>query len=172
MLRLALLRHAKSSWDNPGLDDFDRPLNERGRHAAPLMGAYLESTRFFPDLVLCSTAKRARETLECVLPHLTTAPKSIVFEDELYLVPGDSILRSARALAGSATRLLVIGHNPGMHTLACRLAVSGDDGDLKRLGDKFPTAALAIFSFPQTSFGEIDPETGHLDAFVTPKDLR
>jgi phosphohistidine phosphatase len=172
MLRLALLRHAKSSWDDRMLDDFDRPLNERGRAAAPLMGRLLASLNFSPDTVLCSPAQRARETLELVLPHLTTAPKSIYFVNELYLASAEGILRCLRAADGPAAKMLVVGHNPGMQVFACQLASSGDAAEVKRLCEKFPTGGLALYSFPQETFAALDPKTGHLETFLTPKDRR
>lgn len=172
MLSLALLRHAKSSWDDPALDDFERPLNERGRQTAPLMGRLLAAAKFVPDVVLCSTSKRTRQTLEHVMPHLTPSPRDVTFEDELYLASPDGILGCVRRVDAAARKVLVIGHNPGMHMLACRLAASGDAGEVKRLCDKFPTGALAIYSFPQESFSALDPETGHLDTYMTPKDRR
>jgi phosphohistidine phosphatase len=170
MLRLALLRHAKSSWDNPDLDDFDRPLNERGRNTAPVMGQMLASLKFKPDVILCSSAKRTRETLACCEPHLKGSATTAIVDDGLYLASAADILDRIRKVASPATSVLVIGHNPGLHTLAARLAISGDAGQIARLGDKFPTAALAVYSFPQASFAELDPKSGHLEAFITPKD--
>lgn len=172
MLRLALFRHAKSSWDDPALDDFDRPLNERGRQAAPLMARLLASLNFTPDLVLCSPAQRTRETLELAKPHVTPASGAIIFDEALYLASADVILERIRAAGDGARAMLVIGHNPGMHVLACRLAANGDAAEIKRVYDKFPTAGLALYSFPQDSFAAIEPETGHLDSFMTPKDRR
>lgn len=170
MLRLALLRHAKSSWDSPELDDFDRPLNDRGRGAAPVMGQMLASLNFKPDVILCSPAKRTRETLTCIEPTFTSRPASIMFDDALYLASAADILERIRAVAAPAAPVLVIGHNPGLHTLATRLAQSGDSGQLARLNSKFPTAALAVFSFPHASWADVDHYSGHLEAFITPKD--
>jgi phosphohistidine phosphatase len=170
MLRLALLRHAKSSWDDPDIDDFDRPLNERGRRSAPMMGQMLASLNFKPDAILCSPAKRTRETLEGMHPFLKGNPNAAAFDQGLYLASAGDILSRIQKSAPDVAAVLVIGHNPGMHILAARLAASGDPGQMSRLSDKFPTAALAVYSFPQAPWADLDPATGHLDAFITPKD--
>ena len=98
MLTLSLLRHAKSSWDDPGLDDLDRPLNERGREAAPRMGHFLARNAVRAGLVLCSTSLRTRQTLDLVLPHLQPAP-SVAYEDALYLAPASVLLKRFRKVA-------------------------------------------------------------------------
>jgi phosphohistidine phosphatase len=170
MLHLALLRHAKSSWDNPGLDDFDRPLNDRGRQAAPVMGQILASLRFTPDIILCSPSCRTRETLARIAPAFGPAAPSTMFDDALYLASAADIAARIRKVTPADARVLVIGHNPGLHTLAARLARSGDAGLIARVKDKFPTAALATYSFPQANWGQWQPETGHLETFITPKD--
>lgn len=170
MLHLALLRHAKSSWDDPGLDDFDRPLNDRGRLAAPVMGQLLASLKFAPDLVLCSPAKRTRETLQAIQPYFAPPPPKIVFDDALYLASATDLIECVCKTASPTSRVLVIGHNPGLHAMATRLASSGDAGLIARLNDKFPTAALAVFSFEAPSMVALQAGRGHLEAFLTPKD--
>lgn len=170
MIQLALLRHAKSSWDNPGLDDFDRPLNDRGRRAAPIMGQVLASLKFVPEVVLCSPAKRTRETLEAITPDLAGGPRSVQFDEQLYLASPETMLDCLRSAGANSKRVLLIGHNPGLHALAVTLAHSGDAGQLTRLRSKFPTAALALFSLGGDSFASIETNGGHLEAFVTPKD--
>ena len=168
MLSLALLRHAKSSWDNSDLDDFDRPLNERGRSAAPVMGAVLKELGFAPDLILCSSPKRTRETLALIAPFIRNA--EVAFDDQLYLTGQETLFGRLKSLPPGARKVLLIGHNPGMHGLALMLAATGDAKSLSRLEDKFPTAALAIFSFEQVAWRDLLPASGHLEAFVTPRD--
>lgn len=170
MIQLAVFRHAKSSWDNPGLDDFDRPLNERGRRAAPVMGQMLASMKFSPEVVLCSPAKRTRETLEAITPDLASAKPSVLFDEQLYLASPEIMLDCLRSAGANAKRVLLIGHNPGLHALAVTLASSGDTGQLTRLRNKFPTAALALLSLGGDTFASIATTGGHLEAFVTPKD--
>lgn len=170
MIQLALLRHAKSSWDNPDLDDFDRPLNDRGRAAAPLMGQMLASLRFAPDVVLCSTSKRTRETLDGIAPYVANARLAAHFDDQLYLATPDTMLFCLKTAGKTAKRILLIGHNPGMHVLATTLAQSGDPGLLARMRDKFPTAALAILSLGGETFATMETTGGHLETYITPKD--
>ncbi|MBS0234747.1 MAG: histidine phosphatase family protein [Proteobacteria bacterium] len=168
MLSLALLRHAKSSWDATDIDDFDRPLNDRGRTAAPLMGEALKEANFTPDLILCSPAQRTRETLALISPSVKDVP--VTFDDELYLTSQETLYERLKATPLGVKRVLMIGHNPGMHGLALFLTGTGDAKSISRLEDKFPTAALAIFTFPQTTWRELVPASGHLEAFVTPRD--
>jgi phosphohistidine phosphatase len=170
MLTLALLRHAKSSWDDHNLDDFDRPLNDRGRQAAPVMAQMLASLKFKPQLVLCSPSRRTRETLTLIEPVFAKSPPAIDFEKRLYLAGASDILARLRLVPAPASAVLVIGHNPGLHALAAHLAISGDAGQLARLEEKFPTAALAVFSFPSPAWGDVTVQSGHLEAFITPKD--
>lgn len=168
MLSLALLRHAKSSWDADDIDDFDRPLNDRGRTAAPLMGAALQELNFAPELILCSSAKRTRETLALITPFVKDA--EVMFDDQLYLTSQETLYSRLKAVSIDVKRVLMIGHNPGLHGLALFLTGTGDAKSISRLEDKFPTAALAVFSFEQTSWQDILPASGHLEAFLTPRD--
>ena len=118
---LILLRHAKSSWGQADLADHDRPLNGRGRRQAPLVGAWLAAEDCEPDLVLCSSARRARETLEGLLGAGGWQPP-VVFEEGLYHAEPEAVLELIAWLGGTAHRLLVVGHNPGLSDLSSRLA--------------------------------------------------
>jgi phosphohistidine phosphatase len=173
MLTLTLLRHAKSSWDNPGHDDFSRPLNARGLHAAPEAGRALRELAIVPSLVLCSPSQRTRETLRLALPemHLAAAPQS-VFEDALYLAPPAQMLDQLRKVEAKHASVLLIGHNPGMHNLAEALAGPGGPNTQalnERLAEKFPTGAIAVLTFNKKSWRDVAPRTGRLTAFWTPK---
>jgi phosphohistidine phosphatase len=170
MLSLALLRHAKSSRETGELDDLERPLNERGRSAAPVMGKALKSLPFKPQIVLCSPAKRTRETLTLMEPDLNGAHDSVVFDDQLYLTSPETLLDRLRLVPASSNAVLMIGHNPGLHGLALMLTGTGDAKSISRLEDKFPTAALALFTFPETAWRDVGPASGHLEAFITPRD--
>jgi phosphohistidine phosphatase len=116
--RLLLLRHAKSSWDDPSLTDRDRPLSKRGRAAARRMGEHLRASGGRIDLVLCSSALRTRETLE----RLALGVADVRVEDRLYGAGPDELLDRLRDVAGDPGAVLVIGHDPGMHELAAALA--------------------------------------------------
>ncbi len=170
MLTLALLRHAKSSWDDQPSDDFNRPLNARGRQAAPEAGQQLRELQIVPGLILCSPAKRTRETLELALPEmrLTAAPE-IIFDDKLYLAPPALMLDLLKKLAANHACVLMVGHNPGMHNLADALAGPGPEVLNEELAEKFPTAAIAVFTFNKKSWRDIGPRMGRLTAFWTPK---
>jgi len=166
--QLLILRHAKSSWDDPALADFDRPLGPRGLKTAPLMGRELARRGWLPDLALVSPALRTRDTWRLVSADL---PKTVPaqFAEELYEAAAGSIL--ARVRQTKATSLLVIGHNPGLQHFALRLAGAGsDEGVFKKIEAKFPTAALARFTldddWPDLSFGR-----ARLTHFIRPKDL-
>ena len=117
MKTIYLLRHAKSSWDDSSLPDHDRPLNGRGRSAAPRVGAHMRAEGYLPDLVLCSTATRTRLTLEGVLSELEVEP-AIEFEEELYLAAPSEMLDLVRSVPDTVESVLLVGHNPGTGMLA------------------------------------------------------
>lgn len=166
MKRLLLLRHAKSSWDDPSLADHERPLAPRGHRAAEWMAEYLRSSVPHPDLVLCSSALRTRETLDRMSKAFGDA--EVVVDDDLYGASHDLLLERLRGVADRFETVAVIGHNPGVHDLAIALAGSGEG--LGRMRAKFPTGALAVLTF-DGPWGELAPGDGRLEAFVTPKDL-
>lgn len=170
MLSLSLLRHAKSDWSGPGMDDFDRPLAPRGREAAPRMGAYMASVGLRPQLILCSEAVRTRQTLDLVRPYLGDAAR-ISIERGLYLASSASMIARLRRVAPPVSHVLMIGHDPGMHETAMALPGSGDPATLATLAQKFPTAALCVITFPAADWADIAPGTGRLVSFVTPKTL-
>lgn len=163
---LLLLRHAKSSWTDPGIDDFDRPLSPRGQRAAGDIARVLAGMATQPTLVICSAARRTRETLEGIRRGLTGRPETR-FERSLYLADPDHLARVVRGLPDIGCAML-IGHNPGLHELAVMLA--GDGGLRRRLAEHFPTGALAALTF-RGEWRAAGPGSGHLAAFVVPRDL-
>ena len=171
MLELLLLRHAKSDRGDPTLDDHDRDLAPRGVRAAALIGCTIRDRGLAPDLVLCSTARRARRTWELVLAELAAAPAMRDLAS-LYLAPPERILGIVRREGRGCARVMVVGHDPGLHRLTVALAGSGDAGDLERLGAKFPTAALARLAFAAESWDAVAPGTGRLLDFLRPRDLK
>ena len=170
MLTLSLLRHAKSSWDDDSLEDFDRPLAERGIEAAPRMAEFMKRKGLLPDLVLCSAAKRTRETLDLVLPILGGAPE-IVHERKLYLASPAVMLAKLRKVKEGIAHVLMIGHNPSHHALALDLVGKGKAADITALAEKFPTAGLAVIDFDLTRWADVKTATGKLRLFMTPKRL-
>ncbi|HEY6890145.1 MAG TPA: histidine phosphatase family protein [Solirubrobacter sp.] len=159
--RLYLLRHAKSSWKDPGLADHDRPLSGRGRRAAAALAVHLAQERIRPELVLCSTALRTRETYERLEAALETAP--VHFERRLYAASADDLLELLRTVPDQFATALVIGHNPGLEELALQLARPSPARDA--LQAKFPTAALATLELTSSSWSELAPGCASLIAY-------
>jgi phosphohistidine phosphatase len=168
MPQLFVLRHAKSSWDDPGLDDHDRPLAPRGRRATKLIAEHLQAHDYHPDLILCSTARRTRETLDGIALTGTTH-----IEPELYGASAGDILERLHQVPSDAASAMVIGHNPALQILVLRLT-SGHDGaaldDLAEVQRKFPTGALAVLVF-DVAWKDLRPGAAELVAFVRPKVL-
>jgi phosphohistidine phosphatase len=171
MRTLLLLRHAKSSWDDPGLEDFDRPLAPRGEKAAPLMAAYLTNAGPRPDLVLCSPAVRARQTWSLVARSLGDAIDVKELRG-LYLGAPSRLLEAVHRAPDQATCVMLVGHNPGMEHLAMALAgPASKPKAMAKLHAKFPTAALAEIEFDAAAWRDIGAGAGRLTRFVRPKDL-
>ena len=144
MHMLHLLRHAKSSWQD-GVEDHERPLNRRGREAARRLGRDLPAIAGGIDLVLCSSAVRARETLDLALSGFAARPRCLI-EGGLYLANCEKLLDRLRRLGESDGNVLVIGHNPGLHELAVALAAPDTAQSRELAKGKFPTAARASLS--------------------------
>jgi phosphohistidine phosphatase len=170
MKRLYLLRHLKSSWDEPGVPDRDRPLAPRGRKAGKRVAAYLREDGAAPAVVLCSSALRTRQTLEAILPALAGDPELLV-EDGLYAAGGGALLDRLRAVPAAADSVLLIGHNPGLGDLASELAGGGDADALARLREGFPTGALATFTVAADAWDELAPGGAELVGYVVPREL-
>jgi phosphohistidine phosphatase len=164
---LYLLRHAKSSWQAPALADRDRPLAPRGIRAATRMEEYIRDQKVRPDLVVCSSATRARQTLDLVRPALGDAP--VEMDPGLYAASADAILDRLHRLAGSVRSVLVVGHNPGLQDLAVHLAAGGRR--LDELTAKFPTGAFATLVFENDSWSSIDECDGELAGYAVPREL-
>jgi phosphohistidine phosphatase len=170
MKRLSLLRHAKSDRSDPAAADFDRGLTNRGRQAAPAMGRYLRRQKLVPDIVLCSAARRARETWELAAAALK-AEIPVEYSERLYLAGPGQILRLLHQLPETTESALLIGHNPGFHALALQLLGSGDGEARAQLQAKFPTAALAVIDFEVERWGDLAAGKGKLERFLAPRDL-
>jgi phosphohistidine phosphatase len=169
MRQLLLLRHAKSSRDDPRLADRDRPLSPRGYRDAAMMRAVMRDLGLAPDLVLTSPSRRTMETLEALDPW-DDAPL-IEPVDGLYLAGPAQLLAVLHEVAETVRSVLLIGHNPGFHELAVALAGSAPDALERRLRDKFPTAALAEFTVSGL-WGDVGNRTTGLVRFITPAEFR
>ena len=175
---LVLFRHAKSAW--PDVADHDRPLARRGIEAAPVMGRWLRDAGLVPGQVLCSTARRARDTWQFAQPGLAATPP-VTFDARIYGAAATDLLALVREVPPATGTLLLLGHNPAIEDLALLLATApasaagrgaagATPGDLDRMRSKFPTAAIAVLESPGTWPG-LAPGQARLTAFVTPREL-
>jgi phosphohistidine phosphatase len=168
---ILLLRHAKSAWGHPGLDDHDRPLNRRGERAAEAMAEHIVHEAPRPDLILCSTAVRTRQTLAPLINRLASPAPPMALEAGLYLASEDMLLARLRAVSDGIRTVLLIGHNEGIGELAAALAGRGPAVALANLQDKFPTGALAVLRAPDGPWRDLAPDGAELLSFVRPRDL-
>jgi phosphohistidine phosphatase len=168
---LYLLRHAKSSWEFPDLDDIDRPLAPRGERAADRMKRYIVVADIRPDLVLCSPALRAQQTLERVMPALSDQAVVETARDLYGRGPRAMIDLLQNTRPGVAS-VMLIGHNPDIQSLATLLAGSGDEAERARLEKKLPTGALTTFVFRGNTWTGVGPGTCELHSLVRPRDIR
>jgi phosphohistidine phosphatase len=160
--RLLLLRHAKAEVAAAGMPDHDRALASRGRRDAQLMGRYFAEHRIDPDVILCSTSRRTRETEE-ELRGETRLSTETIFLAELYLAPWDNIIKSVAAFTSAETNLvLIVGHNPGLEECAASLT-----GELVLLS----TGAMATIGLKARSFSELGREAGKLQGIVSAQSI-
>ena len=170
MKRLAILRHAKSSWGDPGLDDFDRPLNARGIAAARAMGKALKRRGLHVDHVLASPAKRVRETLEQVAKCYGKLPETR-FDETIYLASPATLFEFVRDLPEGSRAPLLVGHNPGLERLLLKLTRDDAHGFHDRVAQGYPTGALAIVELPAPSWADIEPASGEIVDLILPREL-
>ena len=161
MKTLLLMRHAKSSWDDGDVSDHDRPLNVRGERSAPLMARALVEAGVEPELILSSTALRARTTALAVAEAFQWRPE-VRLQHSLYMAPAERILARAAGAPPAVATLLVVGHNPGMED-----AVS----DLAAMRQAMPTAAIARFALEVASWDQLSSARGQLVQVWRPKEL-
>lgn len=154
MKRIFLLRHLKSSWEFPELDDFDRPLNERGERAGPLIARHVAAHAIRPDMVLCSAARRTRQTLDHIVEVLDGVP--MYYERRLYEATAANLLKRLKELPNTVESVMLIGHNPGLHRLATALTekeVPDTVAGLAELRAKYPTGHTR---HPDRASGRVD----------------
>ena len=172
MRQLLLLRHAKSSWDDPKLADHARPLNRRGHVAAGAMRTAMEGLGLAPDLILVSTSRRTLQTMQALEPW----PDTPLVEpmDALYLADAPALLAALQGVAETVRSVMLVGHNPGLHELALLLAgpeaASFDSPDMRRLAEGYPSGALCEFTVMGPWHG-LAGGGGRLVRFIAPRDL-
>ena len=162
------MRHAKSSWNDPGLEDRERPLATRGRQAVKLLAQHVRASGIRPEQVLVSPARRTRETLDGVAPA-----GEIIVEPELYGATATSLLERLRGVPDEIRSVMLIGHNPAMQALVLELAdsSSSDPALVESVSRKFPTGALATLEV-ETPWADLRPGQAVLTGMVRPRDLR
>ncbi|MEX0344442.1 MAG: histidine phosphatase family protein [Rhizobiaceae bacterium] len=173
MPALLLLRHAKSSWDDPALGDFDRPLAPRGLNAAMRMGTEIANRGWVPDLALVSTAVRARQTWDLAKSRFGPAGETIEtrFDRKLYLASPATMLALLAGAAAGAETVMIVAHNPGTEMLAMKLAAPDSNLDaLALMSQKYPTAALARLE-PAGGWTDMSDHSARLTHFLRPRDL-
>ncbi|HEX7296895.1 MAG TPA: histidine phosphatase family protein [Pyrinomonadaceae bacterium] len=161
MRTLYLLRHAKSSWKETNLADFDRPLSGRGRRATDTVGSFLKDEQITLDLVVSSPAVRARQTIELVLRAAKMKPE-LRFDERIYEATAARLLEVVSQLENDHKAVLLVGHNPGMQELL--LLLTGQN-------EEYPTAALTKISFKNLKWAEVGNKKGNLEWIVKPKEL-
>lgn len=161
MKTLLLLRHAKSSWKEPGLRDFDRPLNKRGQRAAPLVGEFMKERDVRPDLIISSPAVRARQTAALVVER-GGLQAELRYDERIYEADVPALLKVVSQIDEAAETVLLVGHNPGLQELLKFL--TGEE-------QEFPTAALALISLEPDKWSNVEQRSGRLKWLVTPKSL-
>ena len=170
MKTLFLLRHGKSSWADPSLVDFDRPLNGRGRKAAARMGAFMAEEGLKPDFIYSSSSARTKETF-WRFQESFGEELEVEFVDDLYHSSSILMLNRVQNAPSQKNSLMLIAHNPGIHDAALRFLGYGSPADINRLDFKFPTGALVQFSFRAEVWWDVNFEEGKLERLVFPKDL-
>ncbi len=168
--RLFLLRHTKSSWNDPTLADFDRPLNKRGRRTSVLIARYLRKVEIAPELVLCSPAKRTLQTLDALRPVWDDSVE-IAFVDDLYEATAERLRANLRDYAGKFTSIMMIGHNPGLQGLLLSLSSNRCSPHYLAAQRKFPTGGLAVLSASRSAWKNMSDGSFSFLEFVRPRDL-
>ena len=179
MLRLYILRHAKSSWALPGISDFNRGLNDRGNNDLAKMARMMIEKSYIPDQIYCSPAVRTSKTIEGIKAEIQNsqlhpiAPPAMPVEyiENLYSGTIDNYLNVIRTHHDNNQSVMLVGHNPTCHSLASRLAADGSKKALEALSYNFPTGALAVIDIESGRWADIEEHTGYLQDFVLPRKL-
>lgn len=170
MKTVILLRHAKSSWADPDLDDHDRPLNKRGKAAAPLIADWMKRSGYHPDRVLCSSSRRTRQTLKRMREAMPGLPQAII-EPRLYHADPEVMFELLSEQPDRASTVLVLGHQPGLSAFARKLSNGHVRPRCVRAFQHFPTAAAAVLTLPVTHWDELAPHSAAFIDFAVPREL-
>lgn len=165
-----LLRHAKSSWRDGSLSDFDRPLNKRGLRARDTMAQHMRNRGYRPDVIICSPARRATMTFEAIRPVVGDAC-AVDFDEGLYMGDPKALAHRIERVDDGARSVMLIGHNPGMHMLALALAEPSSTPAFNGLQFKFPTAALCVLRAQRRSWNALEAKSHQLVEFALPREL-
>jgi phosphohistidine phosphatase len=165
---IVVIRHAKSSWDDPSIADHDRPLSKRGRKALSRLRDHIEGLELRPELVMCSSSRRTRETLAGIRAAFGKKAR-VVSDRSLYAASAEQLVTALRRLDDQVTTVVIIGHNPGVADLVDFLA--GDPASGRAAVDKFPTAAVAVVSVAGP-WSSLQPACAVLDSFWAPRQPR
>ena len=170
MKTVTLFRHAKSGEkDNPRIDDFDRPLSDRGLKAAPKMGVAMRDRHLRPNLILCSPSVRTRQTLTLASAEAWDRSPKVRYDERLYEASAQNIFEVLKEVPDKVDHVMIVGHNPGLQDLTVMLAVSGRER--LQLKDKLPTAAVVTLEFDEDLWKDLQPATGHVVLHMSPKML-
>ena len=167
---LTILRHAKSSWDDSSLSDFDRPLNDRGRKAARRIGREMQHREMHFDHVRASPAVRVRETLDGVADGYGDR-FDVEFDERIYMASAGTLLETVRSTADDWKRPLLVGHNPGLEQLLSRLTVDDDLGQRDKVIGKYPTGALAVLELRAERWRDVEEGSGRIVELILPREL-
>ena len=158
------MRHAKSDWDDSSLSDFDRPLNKRGKKAAPFMGKEIKKREALPDIIISSPANRAKNTTKLFV-EACKFEKEIIFEKDFYFGYIEDIFKIIKSNSSSINKIMVVGHNPTWEDLVSRLSKNNPYVTM-------PTAAIASINFDINKWSELNFGTGTLEWLLKPKELQ
>jgi phosphohistidine phosphatase len=170
MRKVILLRHAKSSWSDPAIDDHDRPLNRRGKAAAPLIGRWLAERCHVPDTVLCSSSRRTRQTVDRMRCSPLELPEPAI-ERELYHASPEQMLDRVRELPDDCRTVMLVGHNPGLGSLVRKMSDGRENRRCRRAYEHFPTGAAAVLEFDLDNWSNVDFGKARFVDFASPREL-
>tara|TARA_Y100000590_G_scaffold220753_1_gene249830 strand:- start:1392 stop:1904 length:513 start_codon:yes stop_codon:yes gene_type:complete len=170
MKTIFLLRHAKSSWDNTKLEDFDRPLATRGIKSCKKIGKFFKKKKLVPDIVYCSTAVRAKQTWD-LINRIVEKKKNIIYEDQLYMANSSIFMNFVKKTNDNFKTLMIVSHNPGIENFAIELIKNKESDFYKDINLKYPTGGIAIINFKLKHWSKMNYETGDIYEFIKPREL-